>query len=161
MRAIADQARGTLVLAQGDAGEALAHLRRACRALHEIDLPYEAARSEVRIAEACLSLGDRESARLALDAARATFARLGATPDVELIDRRLGTEGAGDRTGPLTAREQEVLRLVAAGKTNREIADALTISPHTVGRHLQNVFMKLDLSSRAAATAYAYEHGLT
>ena len=160
VRAIADHARGTLVLAEGDAGEALAHLRRACRAFHEIVLPYEAARSEVRIAEACLSLGDRESARLALEAARATFEWLGATPDLERIDR-LGTERAGDRAGPLTARELEVLRLVAAGKTNRDIADALTISPHTVGRHLQNIFMKLDLSSRAAATAYAYEHGLT
>lgn len=159
VRAIADHARGTVVLAEGDAGEALAHLRRACRTFHEIDLPYEAARSEVRIAEACVSLGDRESARLAFDAARATFARLGATPDLERIDR-LDTEHA-DRAGPLTAREQEVLRLVAAGKTNREIADALTISPHTVGRHLQNIFMKLGLSSRAAATAYAYEHGLT
>lgn len=159
LRAIADHARGTVVLAEGDAGEALAHLRRACRTFHEIGLPYEAARSEVRIAEACRSLGDRESARLALDAARATFARLGATPDIERIDR-LGHERAG-RAGPLTPREHEVLRLVAAGKTNREIADALTISPHTVGRHLQNIFMKLDLSSRAAATAYAYEHGLT
>ncbi len=159
MRAIADHARGTVLLAEGDAGEALAHLRRGCRTFHEIDLPYEAAWSEVRIAEACLLLGDRESAHLALDAARATFARLRATPDLERIDR-LGTARA-DRAGPLTARELEVLRLVAAGKSNRDIAEALTISPHTVGRHLQNIFMKLDLSSRAAATAYAYEHGLT
>lgn len=160
VRAIADQARGTVVLAEGDAGGALAHLRRACRTFHEIGLPYEAARSEVRIAEACLSLGDRESAGIALGAARATFARLGAAADLERIDR-LETERAADRVGPLTARELEVLRQVAAGKTNREIADALTISPHTVGRHLQNIFMKLGLSSRAAATAYAYEHGLT
>ena len=159
LTALADHARGTIVLAEGDAGDALAHLRRACRAFHQIDLPYEAARSEVRIAEACLALGDPESARLALDAARATFARLGATPDLEAVDR-VSTERA-DRAGPLTAREHEVLRLVAAGKTNREIAEVLTISPHTVGRHLQNIFMKLDLSSRSAATAYAYEHGLT
>ncbi len=158
-RAVTDHAHGTIVLAQHDAGEALSHLRRACRAFHEIDLPYEAARSEVQIAAACLALGDRESARLALDAARATFARLGAAPDLEAVER-VNTERA-DQAGPLTAREQEVLRLVAAGKTNREIAEVLTISPHTVGRHLQNIFMKLDLSSRSAATAYAYEHGLT
>lgn len=160
VRAIADHARGTVLLAEGDAGEALAHLRRACRTFHDIDLPYEAARTEVGIAEACLSLADRESARLALEGARATFARLGATPDLERI-ARLGAEHAGERAGPLTAREQEVLRLVAAGKSNREIADDLTISPHTVGRHLQNIFMKLGLPSRSAATAYAYEHGLT
>ena len=104
LSALADHARGTVVLAEGDAGEALSHLRRACRAFHEIDLPYEAARSEVRIAEACLALGDPESARLSLDAARATFARLGAAPDLEAVDR-LGTERA-DRAGPLTAREQ-------------------------------------------------------
>ena len=158
VRAVADHARGAVVLAGGDPGEALAHLRRACRAFHELDLPYEAARSEVRIAEACRSLGDRESAHLALDAARATFDRLGAAPDLERIDRQ--AERAGDRAGPLTARELGVLRLVAAGESNREIADALGISPHTVGRHLQNIFVKLDLSSRAAATAYAYEHGL-
>ncbi len=159
LRALADHARGTVVLAEGDAGEALSHLRRACRAFHEIDLPYEAARSEVCIAKACLILGDPESARLALDAARATFARLGAAPDLQAV-ASVGTEPGG-RAGPLTAREEEVLRLVAAGKRNREIAEALTISPHTVGRHLQNIFMKLDLSSRSAATAYAYEHGLT
>ena len=159
LSALTDHARGSVVLAEGDAGEALSHLRRACRAFHEIDLPYEAARSEVRIAAACIALGDLESAGLSLDAARATFARLGATPDLEAIER-ISTDRA-HTTGPLTAREQEVLRLVAAGKTNREIAEVLTLSPHTVGRHLQNIFMKLDLSSRAAATAYAYEHHLT
>lgn len=148
------------MLAEGDAGEALSHLRRACRNFHDIDLPYEAARSEVRIAEACLSLGDRESAHLALDNARATFVLLGAAPDIRGLDR-FTTDAAWDQPGVLTPRELEVLRLVAAGKTNRDIADALTISPHTVGRHLQNIFMKLDLSSRAAATAYAYEHKLT
>lgn len=156
--AIADHARGAVVFAEGDGGEALSHLRRGCRMFHELNLPYEAARSEVLIAEACLSLGDRESANLALDAAGATFARLGATIDLQRANRLRGHRA--DRAGPLTAREREVLRMVAAGKTNREIADALTISPHTVGRHLQNIFMKLDLSSRAAATAYAYEHGL-
>ncbi len=160
VHAIADHAHGTVVLAEGDAGEALSHLRRACRNFHDIDLPYEAARSEVRIAEACLSLGDRESAHLALDNARATFVLLGAAPDIRGLDR-FTTDASWDQPGVLTQRELEVLRLVAAGKTNRDIADALTISPHTVGRHLQNIFMKLDLSSRAAATAYAYEHKLT
>jgi DNA-binding NarL/FixJ family response regulator len=63
-------------------------------------------------------------------------------------------------TGGLTAREVEVLRLVAAGKTNRTIAADLVLSEKTVARHLSNIFTKLGLSTRAAATAYAYEHDL-
>ena len=93
-----------------------------------------------------------------LDAARATFEQLGARPDLAewpRWPRRRPSAGRG-----LTARECEVLRLVATGRTNREIAAELVISEHTVARHLQNIFAKLGLPSRAAATAYAYEHGL-
>lgn len=158
--AIASHARGRVQLAYDDAGEALANLRRACRTYRELDLPYDAARAEVDIGAACLLLGDTESADLALDAAHNTFARLGARPDLARVEQLRAEQGTR-RPGVLTVRELEVLRLVAAAKTNREIADALTISPHTVGRHLQNIFMKLGLSSRAGATAYAYEHGLT
>jgi DNA-binding CsgD family transcriptional regulator len=159
LHAIAALARGSVLLDGQDAGEALPHLRRACRLFGELHLPYEAARAEVRIALACRALGDAESADLALDAARATFEGLGAAPDLAALDRLAA--GPQVLPGPLTDRELEVLRLVAAGRTNREVATALTISPHTVGRHLQNIFMKLGVSSRAAATAYAYEHGLT
>jgi DNA-binding NarL/FixJ family response regulator len=122
-------------------------------------MPYEAARAQVAIAQACRSLGDVDAAEFELDAARATFGALGARPDLVRIDQLTGqAEGQGEAV--LTQREREVLRLVAAGKTNREIASALVISEHTVARHLQNMFLKLGLSSRAAATAYAYEHGL-
>jgi DNA-binding CsgD family transcriptional regulator len=159
LHGLAALARGSVLLACDDAGEALPHLRRACRIFGELDLPYEAARAEVRIGMACRALRDAESADLALDAARATFERLGAGPDLAALDRL--EPGPPALPGPLTDRELEVLRLVAAGQTNREIAAALTISPHTVGRHLQNIFMKLGVSSRAAATAHAYEHGLT
>lgn len=158
--AIASHAGGRLQLTCDDAGEALAHLRRACRTYRELHLPYDAARAEVDIAAACLILGDTESADLALDAAHDTFTRLGARPDLARVEQLRARQGTR-RPGALTVRELDVLRQVAAGKTNREIADALMISPHTVGRHLQNIFMKLGLSSRAAATAYAYEHDLT
>ena len=104
------------------------------------------------------ALGDDDSAELERQAARATFERLGAAPDLQ---RLAGLDGAATApTGDLTDREVEVLRLVATGRTNREIAETLVISTHTVARHLQNIFLKLGLSSRAAATAYAYEHHL-
>lgn len=157
VRALADHALGTLTLARGDAGAALAPLRQACRDFHQLELPYEAARCEVTIATACIALGDEESAELARSAARSTFARLGAGPDLATVDAGAART---QQTGALTAREREVIRLVASGLTNRQMAEQLMISPHTVGRHLQNIFAKLGLSSRAAATAYAYEHGL-
>jgi DNA-binding NarL/FixJ family response regulator len=122
-------------------------------------MPYDAARARVQIGRAYLALGDDDAAGLELDAARTEFERLGAQPDAARVARLVDAPVA---RGPeqLTDRECEVLRLVAAGKTNRQVAADLVISEHTVGRHLQNIFMKLGLSSRAAATAYAYEHDL-
>jgi len=110
------------------------------------------------VALACRAMGDEDAARLELDAACAAFERLGARPDLANATA-LATPPTPARTG-LTAREREVLRLVATGRTNREIAAELVISEHTVARHVQNMFAKLDLPSRAAATAYAYRHGL-
>ena len=104
-------------------------------------------------------MGDHDAADFELNAARDTFERLGARPDLTRVERVLGQD-EHSRPPELTERECEVLRLVAAGKTNREIASVLVISDHTVGRHLQNIFLKLGLPSRAAATAYAYEHDL-
>jgi DNA-binding NarL/FixJ family response regulator len=100
-----------------------------------------------------------ESAELELDSARAVFVRLGASPDVKTVDALLHPP-VTTTTGGLSSREAQVLRLVAAGKTNRKIAGELFISEKTVARHVSNIFTKLGLSSRAAATAYAYEHGL-
>ena len=107
---------------------------------------------------ACRALGDEDSATLELDAARAVFAQLGAAPDLARVDSLLAT-APGDTHG-LTARELEVLRLAAAGRSNREISAALVISEHTVARHLQNIFAKLNVSSRTAASAFAFEHDL-
>jgi ATP/maltotriose-dependent transcriptional regulator MalT len=153
----ADHAWGALRLAEGDASGALESLRRAARAWQDLEAPYEAARTQTLVGLACRELHDADGAALALEAARDAFSELGAVPDVA----RLGPLGgpAGEEHG-LTARELEVLRLVARGKSNREIATALVISEHTVARHLQNIFAKLDVSSRTAASAFAYEHDL-
>jgi ATP/maltotriose-dependent transcriptional regulator MalT len=153
--ALAAHARGAVTLADGDAASALAALRSAARLWQELEAPYDDARVRVLIGLACRALGDDDAAELELAAARDTFTALGARPELarlELLTSRT--------THGLTARELEVLRLVAAGRSNREIAAALVISEHTVARHVQNIFAKLDVSSRAAAGAFAFEHGL-
>lgn len=160
LRAIADYAIGTVHLAEGAVPAALAALRKACAEWRELEMPYDAARARVQIAIACRALGDADAADLELEAARVTFERLGARPDLARVTGLTRSPRPRRRSMVLTARECEVLRLVAAGMTNREIATALGISEHTVARHLQNIFAKLDLPSRAAATAYAYEQGL-
>lgn len=159
LRAIADAASGAVHLAEGEPDAALVPLRRAARELRALDLPYDEAKVRVQVGLACRAVGDDDAAALELDAARRTFEGLGAAPDLERLTKLAGADPAR-RPGELTARECEVLRLVAAGKTNRAIAGELVISEHTVARHLQNIFLKLDLTSRAAATGYAYEHGL-
>jgi DNA-binding NarL/FixJ family response regulator len=119
-------------------------------------VPYEAARTRVALARAYDALGDVASAALEREAARAAFDALGAAPDAA----RAAPPPASDDDRPLTGRELQVLRLLATGRTNRAIAEDLGISEKTVARHVSNIFLKLELSSRAAATAYAYEHGL-
>ena len=103
-------------------------------------------------------LGDEESAAVELGAAARALAALGATPAAQEVDR---LQAPGPLPGGLTAREAEVLRLVAAGRSNPEIAAALFLSKKTVARHLSNIFTKLDVPSRTAAAAYAFDHGLT
>ncbi len=159
LRAMADYAQGAVRLARGEAAPALERLRPAQHAWRELEMPYEAARAQLLIGRACALLDDRDTAELELAAARATFEALGARADAEAT-RPAARNGRRRAATELTERECEVLRLVASGKTNRHIAGELFISEHTVGRHLQNIFRKLDLTSRAAATAYAYEHDL-
>ncbi len=150
-------AKGAVDLAGGDPEPALVLLRRASQAWQELDAPYEAARARVLIAQACLALGDDEAAMMEREAARGVFATLGAAPDVASIDAQAGRAGSRQPHG-LTARELEVLKLVASGQTNKSIAAKLVLSERTVERHVSNIFAKLDVSSRAAATAFAYEH---
>jgi len=159
LNAISAHARGAVLVSEGDARGALDVLRRAWTAWQELEAPYEAARVRVLIGLACRDLGDEDTGAMELDAARRTFQQLGAGPDLERVEE-LSRKSAPKAAGGLTAREVEVLRLVAAGKTNRAIAEKLVISEKTVARHVSNIFTKLGLSSRSAATAYAYEHDL-
>ena len=152
--AIVAHARGAVHLVEREPREALVSLRTAADAWQALDAPYEIARTRVLVGEACRLLGDDEAAALEHEAARSIFERLGAKPDLERLESPKRAEHG------LSRRELEVLRLVAAGKTNREIAASLVISEHTVARHLQNIFAKLGVSSRAAATAFAFEHDL-
>ena len=157
--ALAARADGAVQLASGDARAALAALRSAWRGWQDVDAPYDAALTRVLMGLAYRELGDYDAAEMEFDAARQVFGRLGAKPDLTRLDRLAGRlKGVGD--GGLTAREVQILRLVASGKTNRAIAAELVISEKTVARHISNIFTKLGLSSRSAATAYAYEHGL-
>ena len=158
LRALSAHWEGARLLAEGHARQALVSLRLASAAWHELPAPYECARAGLLIAEAARQLGDRDSASLETDAARATLVSLGAIAELARLDR--GATAARDATPLLTSREVQVLRLVATGMTNRAIADALAISEKTVARHISNIFTKLDLSSRAAATAYAFHHAL-
>ncbi len=159
MRALASHARGAVLLGEGDAAGALAALREAWTTWQQLEAPYEAARARMLIGLACRRLGDEEAAAMELDAAQWAFGQLGAAPDLARAQESTRSAAAEPAHG-LTARELEVLRLLATGKTNRTIAADLFLSEKTVARHVSNIFAKLDLSSRAAATAYAYEHNL-
>ncbi len=158
LEAMAATADGAVQLAGHDPAGPLERLRAARALWLELALPYEAARARVLLAAACRAAGDEETARLELGAARSVFERLGSAADVRSVDDLLDPER--ETPANLTGREVEVLRLVAAGRTNREIAAELVLSPHTVARHLNNIFAKLGVSSRAAATAFAYDHDL-
>jgi DNA-binding CsgD family transcriptional regulator len=159
LRAMSDYARGAVDLAEGDARGALVALRRACRTWQELAAPCETARTRTLVGQACAALGDRDTAAMELEAARDTFAKLGAAPELARVESLASRPGDRDLHG-LTKRELQILRVLATGKSNREIAALLTISDHTVRRHLQNIFAKLGVSSRAGATAFAFRHGL-
>jgi DNA-binding CsgD family transcriptional regulator len=158
LHAASAQASGAVALAEGDATTAVALLRDACAVWRELDVPYEIARVRALMGLAYRELGDEEGAQMELEAAAEGFDRLGAAPDAARVTAL--TTAPSVASGPLTGREIEVLRLIATGKTNRMIATELAISEKTVARHVSNIFTKLDLPSRSAATAYAYSHKL-
>jgi DNA-binding CsgD family transcriptional regulator len=159
LAAMADQAAGTVLLAEGDAHAAAGVLRRAWAVFRDLGAPYEAARVRMHLGLAYRGLGDGDTAAMELDAARCVFEDLGAEVDRRRVEALARSASPAPVDG-LTAREVEVLVLVARGKTNRAIADELFISEKTVARHISNIFTKLSLSSRSAATAYAYERRL-
>ena len=159
LRAAAAQAEGAIELAEGRPDAALGPLRRAFEWWTHLEVPYEAACVRVMIALACDALHDQETTRLELAAARAVFERLCARGDLRRIDRLTRTVAVHERT-KLSPREQQVLRLIATGSTNKVIAARLSVSERTVDRHVSNILTKLDVPSRAAAIAFAYEHEL-
>ncbi|RYP86825.1 LuxR family transcriptional regulator [Nocardioides guangzhouensis] len=156
LQAAAAQAAGLVELATDPAG-ALPYLRKAGSLWSGVEDPYAAARVRVLTGRALAALGDEDSARRELESAERTFASLGATPDASAVRRLLEPGAAPDG---LTPREVEVLRLVASGRSNGQIADELVLSEKTVARHLSNIFTKIGVGSRTAAAAYAYERGL-
>jgi DNA-binding CsgD family transcriptional regulator len=157
LRATAAQAQGAVELAAGHPREALVQLRLAWREWQALEIPHGAARTRELLGLACRALGDRAGGRMELEAARATYESLGARPDVARVDALLAHRPDAGRHG-LTPREVQVLRLVAAAKSNKEVADALSLSVKTVERHIGNILTKLDVPSRVAATAWAYEN---
>jgi DNA-binding NarL/FixJ family response regulator len=158
VRASAACSAGAVLLAEEDVAGSVRSLRAAAGAWQALGAPYEAARARVLLAQAARTAGDEDGSRLELEVAHAVFQRLGATVDSRLTARLLAA--TADSESGLTARELEVLRLLARGKTNKEIAAELVISTHTVARHVNNIFAKLDVSTRAAATAHAFTHGV-
>jgi len=156
LAAMTAHAGGAVALVEGDGPAALASLREAKRVWLELDAPYEVARTRGLVSRACSAVGDADAAALELEVAREIFQQPGATPDLE----RLAVPKPTPETHGLSRREVEVLRLVAKGKSNREIATELVISEHTVARHVQNIYAKLGVSSRAGATAFAFERDL-
>jgi DNA-binding CsgD family transcriptional regulator len=158
LRALSRSANGSILLAEGGAREALDVLRAAWLDWQTLDIPYEAARVRVAMGLCWNQLGDLDAAELEFDAARRVFVRLDAAPDRARVEQLLRPRAGAAKL--LTRRELQVIRLIAAGESNRAIALELGISERTVDRHVSNIFVKLDLSSRSAATAYAYEHGL-
>ena len=158
--AVCAQATGAVLIGEGEARAALSDLRQAWRVWRQLEAPYDAARVRVLVGLACRALDDEDGAEMEFDAARSAFQQLGAATDLARVDQLSRATGAARSAGGLTAREIQVLGLVATGKTNRAIAAELVISEKTVARHVSNIFDKIAVSSRAAATAYAYEHKL-
>jgi DNA-binding CsgD family transcriptional regulator len=159
LRAVVAQADGAIALADGHPQGALDPLRHAFSLWERLQAPYEAARVRVLIGGACRALGDDEAAGLELAAAKSVFERLGAQPDVARLDAPPTRTRPASRP-PLTARELHVLRLVSTGRTNKQIAQELSLSERTVDRHVTNILTKLAVRSRTAATTYAFDHKL-
>lgn len=159
LRATAGHAIALVLLAEGDAHGALGVLRPAWVTWRDLEAPYEAARVRVAIGLACRQLGDGEGASLEFDAAAVAFGTLGAMVDLAALERLAAPLSVRPATG-LSVRELQVLTLVATGMSNRAVAAELVISDKTVARHVANIFTKLGVTSRSAATAFAYEHGL-
>jgi DNA-binding CsgD family transcriptional regulator len=149
-----------VLLAEGDIANAAASLRCASEIWRDLEMPYEEAQTCLLLATVCERRGDEDGRRLELECARALFARLNADADLARVAEQ-ANRNARQTIGPLSDRETQVLRLLAAGKTNRGIGEELFISEKTVARHVSNIFDKLGVSTRTEAAAWAYQRDLT
>jgi ATP/maltotriose-dependent transcriptional regulator MalT len=159
LNAASAQATGAVLLAEGDVAGAATLLCQASESWRDLGMPYEEAHTCLLMASVCERRGDQEGRRLDVEAARRLFKQLNA----EFCLARIGEQSKrarSERVGSLSEREAQVLRLLASGKTNRHIAEELFISEKTVARHVSNIFDKLGVSSRSAATAWAYQRNL-
>ena len=158
LAAMVEQARGAVDLADGDAQPPSSRCARPGRLWHDLEAPYEAARVRVLVGLACRALGDDDTAAMELEAARGVFAQLGAAPDLARVDTLAPTRAVptswADAAGAAGTPPGR------AGATNKAIAAELVLSERTVDRHVSNILMKLRVPTRAAATAFAYEHKL-
>jgi ATP/maltotriose-dependent transcriptional regulator MalT len=159
LRGIALRSKGAVLLAQGQAANALATFGDVWEHWSALEVPYESARLRLLIAEACRQMGDEHTASSEFDTARRALERLGATHDLKMLEA-LSDSTSAEAPGGLSPREVEILSLVAKGKSNRDIASELVISERTVARHMSNIFSKLDVTSRTAASAFAFENNL-
>jgi DNA-binding CsgD family transcriptional regulator len=159
LAAASAHAIGAVRLAEGDIAGAATSLHGAADIWRNLETPYEEAHTCLLMATICERRGDRDGRRLELDTARRLFKELNAEPCLARIAEQSG-HATRQSVGSLSEREVQVLRLLAAGKTNREIAEELFISDKTVARHVSNIFDKLGVSSRSGATAWAYQHNL-
>jgi DNA-binding CsgD family transcriptional regulator len=157
LTAVADHAFAELALGRGNPEAALPALRRSADVWRRLGAPYDLAKDLLLLGSACRALGDEEAAQMEFEAAREILRRLGAQPDLDEVSRLLRPASPPHGLSP---REIEVLRLVAAGRTNRAIAAALFLSERTVHRHVSNIFEKLGVASRTEAAAFAAEHDL-
>jgi DNA-binding CsgD family transcriptional regulator/tetratricopeptide (TPR) repeat protein len=153
LRARAAHLAGAVLLAEGGATAALVELRAAFTECNTLGARHDAACARLLIAEACAALGDHDAAAIESSAAQAALASLSVDPRIHVEDDAASSHG-------LSPRELEVLRLVAQGKTNRVIAQELVVSEKTVASHISHIFTKLAVTSRSAATAWAYDHSL-
>ena len=162
LAAASAHATGAVRLEEGDLAGAAVSLRQASELWRDLEMPYEEAHSRLLMAAVCERRSDDEGRRLELDAARTLFAQINAEACLARLagPARETPRETREAAGPLSEREVQVLRLLADGKTNRHIAEALFISEKTVARHVSNIFDKLAVSNRAAATAWAYQRHL-
>ncbi|HKZ74944.1 MAG TPA: LuxR C-terminal-related transcriptional regulator [Steroidobacteraceae bacterium] len=159
LMASAAHAHGAVALAQADCQAAIEPLRNARSLWRKVGAPYVIARARVLLGRAFRELGDDDGAELEFAAARQVFEQLGAAPDLAALGT-LGVARTRSANLALSPRELQVLRLLASGKTNKAIARELRVSDRTIDRHLSNIFAKIGVNTRTAATAFAYEHRL-